>query len=109
MKKLRSFDIPSLNDVYMIKLLNWSTDLPVDFLFWNKEKQQNTQLMIQYGLAQWRHKIMCLAPLCQLPMSWTSSLSVEKIFNLFPNTPFWDRPKFKEAADDNWNVAIEVF
>ena len=20
--------------------------------------------------------------------------------------PFWDSPKFKEAADDNWNVAI---
>ena len=28
------------------------------------------------------------------------------LFNLFPNTPFWDRPKFKDAADDNWNVAI---
>ena len=28
--------------------------------------------------------------------------------NLFPNTPFWDRPKFKEAENDNWNVAIKV-
>ena len=28
---------------------------------------------------------------------------------LFPNTPFWNRPKFKEAADDNWNVAIKGF
>ena len=28
-------------------------------------------------------------------------------FNPIPNTPFWDRPKFKEAADDNWNVAIK--
>ena len=31
------------------------------------------------------------------------------IINPFPNTPFWDRPKFKETADDNWNVAIEGF
>ena len=30
-------------------------------------------------------------------------------FNQFPNTPLWDRPKFKEAADDNWNVAIQGF
>ena len=22
---------------------------------------------------------------------------------------FWDRPKFKEAAEDNWNVAIKGF
>ena len=29
--------------------------------------------------------------------------------NPFPNTPFWDRPKFKEAADHNWNVAIKEF
>ena len=27
--------------------------------------------------------------------------------NPFPNTPFWDRSKFKEAADDNWNMAIK--
>ena len=27
----------------------------------------------------------------------------------FPNTPFWDRPKFKEAADDDWNVAIKGY
>ena len=26
--------------------------------------------------------------------------------NPFPNKPFWNHPKFKEAADDNWNVAI---
>ena len=26
--------------------------------------------------------------------------------NPFPNTPFWDCPKFKETADDNWNVGI---
>ena len=30
-------------------------------------------------------------------------------FNLFPNTPFWDSPKYKEAAYDNWNVAIKGF
>ena len=29
--------------------------------------------------------------------------------NPFSNTPFWDRPKFKEAADDNWNVGIKDF
>ena len=29
--------------------------------------------------------------------------------NPFPNTPFLNRPKLKEAADDNWNVAIERF
>ena len=29
--------------------------------------------------------------------------------NPFPNTPFWDCPKFKEAADDNWNVATKGF
>ena len=28
------------------------------------------------------------------------------LFNPFPNTPFWDHPKFKDAADDNWNVAV---
>ena len=27
----------------------------------------------------------------------------------FPNRLFWNRPKFKEAADDNWNVAIKQF
>ena len=32
----------------------------------------------------------------------------ENIINPFPNTPFWDCPKFK-AADDNWNVAIKEF
>ena len=29
--------------------------------------------------------------------------------NPYPNTPFRDRPKFKEAADNNWNVAIKGF
>ena len=28
-------------------------------------------------------------------------------FNPFPNTAFWDSPK--EAANDNWNVAIKGF
>ena len=28
-------------------------------------------------------------------------------FNTFPDPPFWDCPKFKEAADNNWNVAIK--
>ena len=28
-----------------------------------------------------------------------------KFINPFPDTPFLDRPKFKEAADNNWNVA----
>ena len=30
-------------------------------------------------------------------------------FNPFPNTPFGDRPKFKEAADDICNVPIKGF
>ena len=30
-------------------------------------------------------------------------------FNPFTNTPFWESPKFKEAADDNWNVAFKGF
>ena len=30
-------------------------------------------------------------------------------FISFPNTTFWNCPKFKEDADDNWNVAIEGF
>ena len=29
--------------------------------------------------------------------------------NPFPNSPFWGRPKFKQAADDNWIVAIKRF
>ena len=29
--------------------------------------------------------------------------------NPFPCTPFWEGPEFKEAADDNWNVAIKGF
>ena len=31
------------------------------------------------------------------------------IVNPYSNTPFWDRPKFKEGADDNSNVAITRF
>ena len=33
-----------------------------------------------------------------------------KLFDInpSPNTPFWDRPKFNEAADDNWNVAAAI-
>ena len=31
------------------------------------------------------------------------------LLNPFPNTLFWDLPKFKEAADNNWNVAIKGF
>ena len=31
------------------------------------------------------------------------------LFNPFPDTPFWHRAKFKEAADDSWNVAIKGF
>ena len=31
------------------------------------------------------------------------------LLNPFPNTPLWDRPKFKEAADDNWNVDMKGF
>ena len=31
------------------------------------------------------------------------------LFNPFPNTPFWDHPKLKEAADDNLNLAIKGF
>ena len=34
---------------------------------------------------------------------------VPRSFNHFPNTPVWDRPKFIEAVDDNWNVAIKGF
>ena len=33
----------------------------------------------------------------------------EVLIKPFPDTPFWDRPIFKEAADDNWNVAITGF
>ena len=27
----------------------------------------------------------------------------------FPNRPFWDHPKLKEAADDNLNLAVNPF
>ena len=33
--------------------------------------------------------------------------SYDSDFNPFHITPFWDNPKFKEAADDNWNMAID--
>ena len=31
------------------------------------------------------------------------------MLNPFPNTPFWELLKFREAADDNWNVAAKRF
>ena len=34
--------------------------------------------------------------------------SLDKV-NPFPNKPFCDCPKFKEAADDNQNVALKGF
>ena len=33
----------------------------------------------------------------------------EEEIHPFPDAPFWDCPKFKETADDNWNVAIKGF
>ena len=35
--------------------------------------------------------------------------SINPDINPFPNIPFLDLPKFKEAADDNWNVAVTLF
>ena len=35
-------------------------------------------------------------------------MSKDNSFNPFPNTQFWDYPKFKEAAADNWNVATDT-
>ena len=32
-----------------------------------------------------------------------------KAINPFPNTLFWDCAKFKENADNNWNVVIIPF
>ena len=39
---------------------------------------------------------------------WCSDNETVKV-NPFPNiyTFFWGRPRFKEAADDNWNKAVE--
>ena len=34
---------------------------------------------------------------------------MEERVNPFPNTPFSDRPKFREAADDNLHGTIERF
>ena len=31
------------------------------------------------------------------------------LFKPFPNAPFLDCPKVREAAEDNWNVAIKGF
>ena len=42
-------------------------------------------------------------------LSYDFSYSLFYSFNPFLNTPFWDRPKFKEAADDHGNVAIKGF
>ena len=40
---------------------------------------------------------------------WLRTQIFGKRFNSFPNTPCWDRPKLKEAADNNQNVAIKGF
>ena len=40
---------------------------------------------------------------------YVSTITEDIHFNPFPNTPFLGRSKFKEAADDNWNVAIKGF
>ena len=40
---------------------------------------------------------------------WACSVRLSILLNPFPNTPFWNSPKFKEAADNNWNVAIKGF
>ena len=41
---------------------------------------------------------------------YEQQVAVNRAFvSLFPNTPFWDCPKFKKAADNNWNVAIKGF
>ena len=36
-------------------------------------------------------------------------LKIVTVINPFPNTPFLDHPKFKEATDENSNVAIIGF
>ena len=41
-------------------------------------------------------------------VKWFSK-SRKQWINPFPDTPFWDRSKFREAADDNWNVAMKGF
>ena len=35
--------------------------------------------------------------------------TMETQFNAFPNAPFWDPPKFREAADVNLNETIKRF
>ena len=40
-------------------------------------------------------------------LSWADTFG--NCINPFLNTPFWIRPNFKEAADNNWNVAIKGF
>ena len=54
----------------------------------------------KFLIKYWR-VIWSLSPFHSWFFSWT--------LNPFPNSPFWDFPKFKEAADDNWNVAIKGF
>ena len=36
-------------------------------------------------------------------------MAKDKLYNPLPNTTFWDHPKFRETAEDNWNVAIKGF
>ena len=39
---------------------------------------------------------------------WVKAVEINSCYlNAFPNTSFRDRLKFKETADDNWNVAIK--
>ena len=60
------------------------------------------------GLFPWGVKrVKYLSKLTQpIPLLKYITSLYSSLYNPFPNIPFWDRPKFKEAADDNWNVAI---
>ena len=51
----------------------------------------------------------CLSPLGRLLLYAEDSVTKNLQVNPFPNKPFWDCPKFKEAADVNWNMAITGF
>ena len=42
-------------------------------------------------------------------LSRSLAIFVLQLLNPFPNTPFCDCPKFKEAADDNLNAAFQGF
>ena len=49
---------------------------------------------------------------CTAGGSWDNPSPVcgkyqRQFVNPLPNIPFWDCPKFKEAADDNGNMAIK--